>query len=105
MILRIVHAAVPPEKRESYVDFITNKLAPAVRKMPGCHFIYVAECVEKTHEHEIIYVSGWDSEEQCEALEKTNVYQGAASMAKTFYTHRYHDGALHIHYETIAALP
>jgi len=24
--------------------------------------------------------------------------------AKSFYTHRYHDGALHIHYKTFAAL-
>ena len=71
MILRVVHAAVPPEKRPAYVDFITNKLAPAVRKMPGCHFLYVGECVEKQHEHEVIYLSGWDTEEQCEALEKT----------------------------------
>ncbi len=104
MILRVVHAAVPPEKRKAYHDFIINTLAPAIRKMPGCHFIYVAECVEKYHEHEVIYVSGWDTEQQCEAMDATSVYQGAASMAKTFYTHRYHDGALHIHYKTFAEL-
>src|SRR6185437_13300058 len=100
MILRVVHGAVPPEKRAAFVDFINTTLAPAIRKMPGCHFIYVAECVEKHHEHEVIYVSGWDSEEACAAMDNTSVYKGAAVSAKSFYTHRYHDGALHIHYKT-----
>lgn len=104
MILRVVHGAVVPEKKKAYLEFINNTLAPAIRKMPGCHFIYVAECVEKYHEHEVIYVSGWDNEEQCAAMDGTSVYQGAAVSAKSFYTHRYHDGALHIHYKTFAAL-
>ncbi|HZP85288.1 MAG TPA: hypothetical protein VFB54_00610 [Burkholderiales bacterium] len=104
MILRVVHGAVVPEKKKAYLEFINNTLAPAIRNMPGCHFIYVAECVEKYHEHEVIYVSGWDTEEQCAAMDKTSVYQGAAVSAKSFYTHRYHDGALHIHYKTFAAL-
>jgi heme-degrading monooxygenase HmoA len=104
MILRVVHGAVPPEKRAAFVDFINTTLAPAIRKMPGCQFIYVAECVEKHHEHEVIYVSGWDSEEACAAMDNTSVYKGAAVSAKSFYTHRYHDGALHIHYKTFAAL-
>ncbi len=104
MIMRVVHAAVPPDRQKAYHDFIVDTLAPAIRKMRGCQFIYVAECVEKRHEHEVIYVSGRDTEEQCEAMDHTSVYQGAAKMAQTFYTHRYHDGALHIHYRTFAAL-
>ena len=104
MILRVVHGAVPPEKKKAYWEFINNTLAPAIRKMPGCQFIYVAECVERCHEHEVIYVSGWDDEKSCEAMDNTSVYQGAAVSAKSFYTHRFHDGALHIHYKTFAAL-
>ena len=84
MILRVVHGAVPPEKRAAYIDFINTTLAPAIRKMPGCQFIYVAECVEKHHEHEVIYVSGWDSEEACAAMDNTSVYKGAAVSAKSF---------------------
>ena len=38
MILRVVHGAVVPEKKEAYVEFINNTLAPAIRKMPGCHW-------------------------------------------------------------------
>ena len=104
MILRVVHGAVPPEKKKAYWEFINNTLAPAIRKMPGCKFIHVAECVEKNHEHEVIYVSGWETEKDCEAMDNTSVYQGAAVSDKSFYTHRYHDGALHIHYKTGASL-
>ncbi|MBI3109222.1 MAG: hypothetical protein HYY95_27235, partial [Candidatus Rokubacteria bacterium] len=61
MVLRIVHAAVPREKRKEYESFINTTLAPAIRSFPGCRFIYVASCIEKGHEGEVIYVSGWDS--------------------------------------------
>ena len=72
MILRVVHGAVPPEKKAAFIEFINKTLAPAIRKMPGCRFIYVADCVEKHHEHEVIYVSGWDSEEACAAMDNAS---------------------------------
>lgn len=103
MILRVVHAAVPPEKKKTFIEFINSTLAPAIRKFPGCQFMYVADCIEKGHENEVIYVSGWDKFESCQALERTNVYPDAAVKAKTFYTERFNEhGAIHIHYKTFA---
>lgn len=106
MILRIVHAAVPPEKKKAYIDFINSSLAPGIRGFPGCHFLYVADCVERGHENEVIYVSGWDSMENCDALEKTDLYPGEVVKVKSFYTDRYREhGATHIHYKTFADFP
>ncbi|MBN9463478.1 MAG: antibiotic biosynthesis monooxygenase [Burkholderiales bacterium] len=102
MILRVVHAAVLPEKKQEFLNFVSDTLVPAVRNMPGCRFFYVAECVERCHEHEVIFINGWDTEAQAEAIEKADFYEGAASSATGFYTHRFHEGALHIHYRTIA---
>lgn len=104
MVLRIVHAAVPPQKKEEYHRFINTVLAPAIRKSPGCRFIYVADCVEAGHANEVIYVSGWDSLSHCEELEATNIYQGAANEVRTFYTREFAEGAQHLHYETFAEL-
>lgn len=104
MILRVIHAAVPPEKRKSWIDFVNTTLGPAIKSKPGCRFFHIAECIEKCHEHEVIFISGWDSEEQCEVIDSTSAYQGLAESAKTFYTHRFHDGAIHVHYKTIANL-
>ncbi len=104
MILRVIHSAVPPENRKGFIDFVNNQLAPAIRKESGCQFVYVGECIEKAHEHEVIFISGWDSEEHVEAFDNAPGYSGLAGSAQSFYTHRYHEGAPHVHYETIAAL-
>ena len=105
MVLRVVHAAVPREKTNEYERFINSTLAPAIRSFPGCRFIYVASCIEKGHEGEVIYVSGWDSHDNCEALEATDLYQGAAKTVTTFYTKEYSGGAPHLHYEAFAQRP
>jgi len=105
MVLRIVHAAVPREKKQEYESFINTTLAPAIRSFPGCRFIYVASCIEKGHEGEVIYVSGWDSHDNCEALAATDLYQGAAKTVTTFYTKEYSGGAPHLHYEAFAQRP
>lgn len=103
MILRIVHAATLPEKKQAYIDFVNSTIAPTLRKAPGCKFVYVADCVEKGHEQELIWVSGWDKMGDTEALESGNVYPGIANKAKTFFTERFSEhGALHIHYRTFA---
>jgi heme-degrading monooxygenase HmoA len=105
MVLRIVHAAVPKQKQTDYYTFINRTLAPAIRTFPGCRFVYVGSCVEQGHEGEVIYVSGWDTLADCEALEATDLYQGAASTVRTFYTEPYSAGAPHLHYEVFAARP
>lgn len=103
MILRIVHAAVPPENKKAFIDLINSSVAPAIRNFPGCQFVYVAECIQKGHESEVVYVSGWDKMESAEALEHTNIYPAEVVKLKTLYTERYsEDGALHIHYNTFA---
>lgn len=104
MILRVIHSAVPTENRMSFVDFANNTLAPAIRKMTGCEFVYIGECIEKAHEHEVIFISGWDSEEHVEAFENAPGYSDLARTGKSLYTHRYHEGAPHVHYKAIVAL-
>ncbi len=106
MILRIVHAATLPGKRQGYIDFVNKDIVPALSKNPGCKFIHVAHCVQEGHENELIWVSGWDTLERTEELEETTAYSGIAEKARSFFTDRYSEsGALHIHYETFADFP
>lgn len=103
MILRIVNATLLPGKKQAFIDFVNSSLAPGIRSFPGCQFLYVADCVEKGHEDEVIYVSGWDKMESCDALEKTDLYPGEVVKVKHFYTERFNErGAIHIHYKTFA---
>lgn len=102
MFLRVIHAAVPPEKKKEFTDFVTTTLVPTIRRLPGCRFFYVAECAEKHHEHEVVFVNGWDTEEQADAVENAAFYDGVAAKATSFYTHRYHEGAVHVHYHVLA---
>ena len=105
MVLRVVNAAVPAEKKASYIDFVKSTLAPALRKMPGCHFVYVAECIEGGSPEEVIYVSGWDSLEAAETMEKGDVYPAAAKHVRNFYTDYYQNNDVpHLHYKNFAEL-
>jgi heme-degrading monooxygenase HmoA len=105
VVLRVVNAAVPAEKKPAYVDFVKNTLAPALRRMPGCRFVYVAECIEGGSPEQVIYVSGWDSLEAAESMEKGDVYTGAAAKVRTFYTDYYQKNDVpHLHYRNFAEL-
>lgn len=102
MILRVIPCSVPADKKDSWIKFVNDTLIPAAATRPGFQFMYVASCIEKGHECEVIHISAWDSYESAEAFEDTSLYPQVATKAQSFYTARYQEhGPAHAHYETI----
>jgi heme-degrading monooxygenase HmoA len=72
MWVRIVSLKLRPGKLEEFEQLYREQVIPALRKVKGCRYIYLAERSGKTDE--VLSVTSWESKEDAENYEKSGLF-------------------------------
>jgi heme-degrading monooxygenase HmoA len=72
MWVRIVSLKIRPGKLEEFEQLYRGQVIPALRKIKGCRYIYLAERSGKLDE--VISVTSWENKEDAENYEKSGLF-------------------------------
>jgi len=72
MYLRIVSMRINPEKIQESIQILKQEIIPALRKVEGCHDVYLAERVKE--DHELLSITVWDSLEDARRYEESGEF-------------------------------